>query len=269
MRLVLWPLFYLLIVNQAVCSEQRIISIGASVSEILVALGLEEQIVARDVTSQRPAALLKAPDLGQAHHISTEALMSHRPTLVLMSSGLMNKRLHKDLNQLGIAIHIIEDGKTLEDIPKKIREIARLVHRIDRADQLINSLAPLSPPQSQQQLKLAFLYARGPSHTFMAGTETTADAMITELGHLNAFAQMQGFKPISAEALIKANPDVILIQESSQKNLDELWQTPGIQMTQAYRSRSIVFVDTLAFLGLSLKTVDELNRIRRVLHESD
>lgn len=252
---------------QAQSHDQRIISIGASITEILSGLGLEDQIVARDVTSKRPESILQKVDLGQAHHISTEAVLAHRPTLVLMSSGLVNQRLHNDLKQLGINTHIVDDGENLADIPDKIRTIAQLALRQERAQELIDSLGPRNTFKAKQPLKLAFLYARGPQHTFMAGAETTAHTMITELGHRNAFAQMQGFKPISAEALIKANPDVILVQESS--NVDELWKTPGIKMTRAYQHQSILFVDTLAFLGLSLRTIDELNRISRALHESD
>lgn len=266
-----WLLTFLLILNQVNANEIRIISIGASITEILAHLGLEENIVARDTTSRRPESILKAADLGQAHHLSTEAVLAHRPSIVIMSSALANIQLKNDLDRLGVKTIIIEDGKKLKDIPKKVRTIAKHVNRLEIAKQITASLPSLdiSGGTNTSPLKLAFLYARSPQHTFMAGEETIAHTMINELGHLNAFAGMQGFKPISAESLIKANPDVILIQESSKNNINEILRIPGLQITQAYRQQSIIFVDTLAFLGLSLQTIDELNRISRILNESN
>ena len=66
---------------------QRIVSVGGSVTEIVYALGQEHRLVARDTTSNAPAAALELPDVGYVRRLSPEGLLSVNPDLILAEDG--------------------------------------------------------------------------------------------------------------------------------------------------------------------------------------
>src|SRR5688572_2915432 len=73
----------LLFIAASTQAQQRIISLNGAVSEMLVALGLESQLVGVDVTSNYPALLNQKTKVGHNRTLSSEGILALRPTLVL------------------------------------------------------------------------------------------------------------------------------------------------------------------------------------------
>ena len=77
---------YLLLCNISLFAQTkipRIVSISGAVTEILVGLGLQNQIVGTDVTSNYPASIEKLPKVGHNRGIGAEATLALQPTIVI------------------------------------------------------------------------------------------------------------------------------------------------------------------------------------------
>src|SRR5688500_17169228 len=66
-------------------AEERIVTLGGSVTEIVCALGAENKLVGADQSSTYPASILKLSRLSYHRNTSSEAVLSLNPTLVLLT----------------------------------------------------------------------------------------------------------------------------------------------------------------------------------------
>jgi iron complex transport system substrate-binding protein len=122
-------------------SNQRIVSICPSNTELLDALGLMEQVVGIDDYSDWPPEPVKnLPKLGPDLNIDMEKLQALQPDLVIASLSVpgMEKNVER-LEQLGITTLVL-NPKSFEDIYTDIRTLGTACHVEDRAEALVAEL---------------------------------------------------------------------------------------------------------------------------------
>ena len=68
-------------------AEADVLSIGGSVTEIVVALGQQHRLKARDTTSSFPPDVTALPDVGYMRALSPEGVLSVGPSLILSEEG--------------------------------------------------------------------------------------------------------------------------------------------------------------------------------------
>jgi iron complex transport system substrate-binding protein len=118
--------------------------------------------------------------------------------------------------------------------------------------------------------KVLFIYARGTGSMMVAGTETPVEKMIQLAGAQNAVTEFTGFKQLSPESLVAANPDVILLFDSGLESLagiDGLLKVPGVAQTNAGRNKKIVSMDGQFLSGFGLRLPDAVNELNKKLNQ--
>jgi iron complex transport system substrate-binding protein len=99
----------------------------------------------------------------------------------------------------------------------------------------------------------------------VGGAKTGADAMIAYAGARNAISGFSGFKPLTPEAVIAANPDVILVTDQGMKavgGIGGVLHFPGVNQTRAGNYQKIVSLESMYLLGFGPRmplAVAELN----------
>ena len=81
--------------------------------------------------------------------------------------------------------------------------------------------------------------------------------MIGLAGFSNAAASIDGFVPLTAEAVIASRPDLILVPTkglASVGGIDGLLALPGVAQTPAAKKRAVVAMDDLELLGFGPRT---------------
>jgi iron complex transport system substrate-binding protein len=107
---------------------------------------------------------------------------------------------------------------------------------------------------------VAFLYLRGTSAIYLLGGEGSgADALITAAGGIDAGAEagLEAFTPLTAEALVALDPDVLLVMTGgleSVNGMEGLLALPGVAQTTAGRERRVVAVDDEVLLSYGPRT---------------
>ncbi len=103
----------------------------------------------------------------------------------------------------------------------------------------------------------------------VSGSGTSAHTMIQLAGAVNAVSGYENYKPLTAEALVAASPDVILMLTSGLESLggvDGLLKTPGLALTPAGQNRRIVAMDGLYLLGFGPRTGKAVLELARKFH---
>lgn len=227
----------------------RIVSANGTLSEILVGLGLESQIVGVDITSTYPASLDKLPKIGHNRNISSEGILALNPDVIITSDkSMMSANVLKQLNSSGKKVVTFKQEYSEEGTVNLIREMGTYFNAKTQAEKMIRSLKSdlAKLPKTAAPKKLLFIYARGTGTLMVSGKNTSLDKMFTLIGHKNAVTDFTDFKPLTSESLLAANPDVLVLFSSgleSVDGIDGLLKVPGVAYTNAGKNRKIVSMD--------------------------
>jgi iron complex transport system substrate-binding protein len=116
--------------------------------------------------------------------------------------------------------------------------------------------------------RTVFVWGRGGRTMQVSGRGTAAEAMMDLIHADNAVRDFEGYRPLTPEALISAEPEVLVIDEAL---LDRLGGVPGLSRdpalasTPAVRNGRVVPVHVLSFIGFGPRTGEvALDALRRV-----
>jgi iron complex transport system substrate-binding protein len=253
----------------------RLISIGGPVTEIVYALDANKNLIGTDTSSIYPEAATKLPQVGYQRSLSAEGVLGLRPTLILASADAGPTPVVEQLKQSGVNWVTIPAENSVEGAKAKIGSVAHALHRDAQGEALVLHLdeeivkAQGLLASEKSKPKVLFIYARGGGTVNVAGQGTAADAMITLAGGVNAVTGYTGYKPITAEAVVAAAPDIILIPSrglESVSGIDGLLAQPGLAETPAGKSRKVVAMDDLLLLGFGPRLGEAVLQLTKLLH---
>ena len=233
----------------------RIVSVNGTLSEIISGLGLESQLVGVDVTSTYPASLEKIPKIGHNRSISAEGIIALNPDIVIYTNqSMVAPVVIKQLNSSGKKVVEFKHEYSKEGAIKLIREVGAYFNASVQAEKLVKNLeADLAKiPKPAASKKLLFIYARGTGTLMVSGTGTSLDKLFLLTGNKNAAEGFTEFKPLTAESLVAANPDVLVLFSSgleSVEGAEGLMKVPGIANTNAGRNKKIIAMDGQLLTG--------------------
>ncbi|MBL0547255.1 ABC transporter substrate-binding protein [Aeromonas jandaei] len=260
----LLPLF----THAAEAPNTRIVSIGPATTELILALGGDDRLVATDVSSPLPTEL---PKVGYQRALAAEGILSLAPTLVVGSDEMGPAPTLDQLRRAGVKVEVLETAPTLANLNKRIDTLASLLDDQAAGEQLkqqIQSQTEQLATQAKQNkpLKVAFLLLHKGQPVSIAGGDTTAGALLTLAGGTNTAATLRNYKPVSAESLIEMQPDLVLVSGRDwQRYADPakvLAEVPALAATPAGKRMAIHAIDGHALQGgLSLNSLQQANQI--------
>ncbi len=253
----------------------RIVTAGGDVTEIVYALGDGNKVVAADTSSVYPAQTAALPKIGYQRQLPAEGILAMTPDLVIVSDEAGPPTALTQLRDASVRVEVVTAEDTADGAAAKVRSIAKLLHREAEGERLVSEMQGALTQAKSERAKDAtaprvlFVYARGAGTLMIAGRATPADAMITLAGGRNALAEVEGFKPLTAEAVVAAQPDVVLMLARGVESLggaDAIWSQPGLAETPAAKQRRLVTMDDLYLLGFGPRLGDAVRDLGRQLH---
>lgn len=251
-------------------ADTRLVSTDASATELILALGYSEQLVAVDVTSQLPAGHRPLPNIGYHRNLSAEGLLSLQPSLIVGSEHMGPPSVIAALQQANIPVVRLEAADSSERLRNNIARLGDALSAHHQADTLLATLdSKLQPLQAApSHRRMAFLLAMDPAKLRLAGQGTAGDAFIRLLGGRNV-SDFTNYRNVSAESLMAMQADIILVAGQSPDNAVStlLAAAPVLAHTPAGQHNGIVAVDGSTLVaGLSMAAIDEALRLQPVLH---
>ncbi|WP_131193769.1 heme/hemin ABC transporter substrate-binding protein [Lichenihabitans psoromatis] len=253
----------------------RVVVLGGSITEIIYALHREERIAAVDTTSLFPPSALKdKPNVGYVRSLSAEGVLSLRPDLILSIDGAGPPDALTLIRQTGVAFVTIPDDPTPDGIHRKIDAIGKVLGDESGAAALdrdvtagFASLAVLRT-RIVKPRRVLFVLSLQNGRSMVGGRHTSADGMIRLAGSVNAADDIDGYKPITDEAIVAAAPDVILTMQNDRHALsaDTVFAMPAYAATPAAKTRSLVSLDGLLLLGFGPRTPAAATTLIRALY---
>ncbi len=252
----------------------RLVSIGGALTEMIYLLDSSKALVGVDTTSQYPDAVKKLPNVGYARSLSSEGILALKPTQVIAIEDAGPPVVLRQIANAGIPLTVLQSNLRFDGVLDRINKIGGLIDKAQGAKELIQNLN-LEWTKTQKQLAaiqlkktdVLFILSQNPTQVMVSGTKTSADAMISYAGANNAISGFSGYKPLTPEAMIAANPDVILMTDQGIEALggmDGVLRFPGINKTTAGKQKKIISLEAMYMLGFGPRmplAVRELNRL--------
>lgn len=248
--------------NATAIDASRIVSVGGAVTEILYALGQEKNIVGLDTTSlYPPRAAAEKPSVGYMRQLSAEGVLGLKPSVIIAIEGAGPKETLSVLQAAGVPMVIVPDSYSGAGIVEKIQTIALATGAKERgqciAARVRADLATLEKLETgiTRPKRVMFVLSFVNGKAMVSGSKTAADGIIRMAGAENAITAYEGYKQLSDEAIIAANPDVVLTLERggpggpASLTSDAVFAHPAFAATQAAASRAFLPLDGLYALG--------------------
>ncbi|EGR0046718.1 TPA: ABC transporter substrate-binding protein [Vibrio vulnificus] len=257
-------------------AQERIISAGSAVTELILALHAEQSLIAVDVTSQLPEDQ-QLPKIGYHRRLSAEGLLALSPTKLIGSDEMGPAPVLQQLKSTGVDIEVVNTQANVDGLKARIDQIAAILNKPQEAQQLksqvdqqVQSLKANQP--TNQKKKVLFLLIHEGRAANVAGTDTTPDAIINLAGAINPAAdKITAYKPLSSESMVEMQPDVILVSGRSFEKLGGpdaiIKMMPLLAATPAGQNKQIMTIDGAALVGgLGLKSLAEAKRLNQLLY---
>ncbi len=120
---------------------QKIISIGASVTEMISGLGLEDNLIAVDSTSvQASPKYSSLPNVGYQRNLSAEGLLSLAPDMIIGTTDMGPDSVVNQLKNSDVELVIIEPAYSVEQLKRNIKQLSRLLSKNPDTDMLIEQI---------------------------------------------------------------------------------------------------------------------------------
>lgn len=257
----------------------RIVSVGGSISEWVIALDGENKLVGVDTTSLYPKQLTQLPKVGYQRQLSAEGVASLKPEVLLGTNEMGPPNVLEQIKTLGIKVEVLSNKADLETVRHNLLVIGDLLGKGPQAKILYdNYQAELAKYTSQvaqvqnKQAKPNVLLAIGFSGNLLAaGQETTGDWLINKAGGNNVVT-FNSYKVLANEALVALNPDIILLANTGGVTDKELVANliktnPSLQLTKAVQQNKVIMLDaSLLVAGLGPRIPSEVNRLMNIFY---
>ncbi len=247
-------------------NSQRIVVAGGSVAEILYFIDADEKIVATDVTSTFPDEAQNHPSIGYVRNLSAEGILSMNPSLILGEDDMGPPNVITQLIDVEVDIRTIPEEKSVDGILDKIYCIASILDMKSEAEEEINktlmpdiiALENMYIKNSKRLKRVMFILSMQANRIIVAGAGTTGDGYINLTGSKNIFDDIEGWKSVSQEAIVKENPDYIIMSQRDLHNTETIKnvkENPIFKNIKAGEEGNFIFDDAMAMLGFGPRTI--------------
>ena len=256
---------------------QRVISLGGSVTEIAVALGAQDRLIARDTTSNYPPEIEDLPDVGYIRALSPENVLALSPDLIIAESDAGPPEAVEVLKSAGIPFALMPEANGPDAIPAKIAAVAEALGKVEEGKALsANVSAGLEAAKARAAAvaapkRVLFILSLQGGRVMAGGEGTEAEGIIRLAGGVNAGTGFQGYKPMTDEAVIAAAPDAILMmdREGDMAIADaEALAHPALAETPAGKAGAVIRMDGMLMLGFGPRTPEAADALYQALYGS-
>lgn len=254
---------------------QRIVSLGGTASEIIAALGQADRMIARDTTTSYPESLTALPDVGYVRALSPEGVLSVNPDMIIAEGGAGPVEAVDVLKAAGLPYVEVPEDLGPDGIAHKITVIGEALGVQDAATTLAAGVeAGLADARAkaaaiEPKKRVIFILSLQGGRVMAGGEGSSAEAIITLAGGINAATGFKGYKPMTDEALLAAAPDaIVMMDREGDLAIDnsDILALAALSDSPAVKNETVIRMDGLKLLGFGPRTPEAAAELRTALY---
>lgn len=268
-------------------SRTLALSLTGSLAELVYAYGMADQLVGRDISTGFPGAEELPVVTKDGHSVDAEGVMGLDPTLIITDGSIGPTDVILQMRDAGIPVVTVTRAVDQESTYETAHQVASALgipsasdDLVERLDQAIADkeaeIRTLLPADEAKLPRVAFLYVRGQAGIFyLFGEGSGVDSLIESIGAIDVAEEIGwvGEKPMTDEALVAIDPDVILVMtkglESAGGIEGLLEEKASIALTTAGENKRIIDVDDSLLFAGGIRIPDVIDGLARAVYAPD
>jgi iron complex transport system substrate-binding protein len=253
---------------------RRIVSLSATATQMVFAVGAGPQVVAVDRYSTYPKSAPRTKLSGFEPNV--EAIEAYRPDLLLIESD--QGGLVKSMTALHVPVLVLPAAKDLDGTYAQIRELGRVTDHVAGASSVIASM----------RRRIAALVASVPSkaglrvyheldQTYYTATSATFIGQIYSMFGLKNVADAagvtknSGYPQLSSEYIVSADPQLIVLADTvcCHQSAATVASRPGWARIDAVKHGEVIAVDDSLASEWGPRIVDFISLIARTVRQAE
>ena len=246
----------------------RIISYSPGATELLFAIGAGERVVAADEFSDFPPEAEELPNVAYSSP-DPERALAFDPDLLIMATG--QREQIEQFRSLGMTVLFLDSEQNIEGVFGTVALLGQVTGNAQQAADLVASMrariaAVSTALEDVEEGPLVFFELTADLYT--VGTDTFVGELLTLAKARNiAEGAASSFPQLSAEAIIDAAPDVVLLADAEWgESLETVCARPGWDAIPACVDDRVHGVDGDLTSRPGPRIVDGLEPIARLLY---
>ena len=249
----------------------RIISLAPSITEILFALGLNEEIEAVTDFCDYPEAVSKRPRVGGFINPNIEKIVSLKPDLIIAIRDGNRMGTIDRLNELAFPVYVV-DPKSFDGVITTLQNIGDIVGRQENSKNIVNEIKAKREKtailtRSLPRPKVFFQIGYLPMIT--VGKGSLADELIRLAGGRSISEnESLNYPPYNIEIVVQKAPEIIIMSSMESKrdysSLIKMWQ--NWKSIPAVKRNAIHIVDSNIVDRPTPRIVGGLEAMLRIIH---
>lgn len=247
----------------------RIISLSPATTEMLFAIGAGPMVVGVSDYCNYPSEVTARPRVGAVMTLNLEKTLSLKPDLFITTDG--NPRFYERLDRLSKAQIVQLSSVTLSSVAENVLDLGRVTGREAQAEKLAarirEGIQQATQRAAKREKRPRVFYMVWGEPLITAGPGSYLDDLIRTAGGVNAVRDLPAgnpYPPYSWEALVAADPDVILAPEHLKPNLDRLRRTQ--KGMKAVKQGRIVLLDDDLVSRPGPRVLEALDAVSKAIH---
>lgn len=254
---------------------EKIISTAPSNTEVLMALGLGDKLVAIDkystdiegINTELPQIDFLNPD--------AETIIGLEPDIVIASGHNKTGSVEdpfKAISEAGIPVVYIPSSDSIDGIYKDIEFIADVVNERSKGKEIVDDMKAQVEEikaigDTITDKKSVYFEISPAPYLSSFGKSTFLNEMIEIIGAKNIFESEEGWISPTAEAIIDANPDVIITNAGYMENpTEEIKSRDAWENINAIKNNEVYLVDQNASSRPSQNVIKALEQMAKAVY---
>ena len=252
--------------NQAETDYPKsIVSLSPSATEILYAIGAENQVSAVSEFTDFPPEALSKPVVGgfDGKTLSLENIISYKPDLVYLTDGMHNFMIEQ-LEQYKIAYYLSK-ADSVEAVENEILEIGKLTGHENQAEQVVEEMKSKIQAVKKDGASKSVYYEVWNVPFMSVGKNSFINSIIEQAGYTNIFSDIEEAYPVvSDETIIARNPQIILLPLNNGISADDVKTRSGWQNIDAVKNAHIFVIDDNVFSRPGPRIADAITELSQL-----
>ncbi|MDE3152198.1 MAG: ABC transporter substrate-binding protein [Gemmatimonadota bacterium] len=259
---------------------ERVVCVSKQINEFMFAIGAQDLLVGRDLTSIYPPAITKITSVGYHRALNAEGIISLRPTVFLNDGNYGPDEVKTQLQKVGIPILTLNPGTTLDGAEALLDTLGTRFDRRAAADSVLaawkagmdsiyrDTLQWAGKPRPRV---LIMHFGQLVNDYLALKRGGVADHILDWAGGVNAVDSVGGMMRLTPELIAKIAPDVIIATDVGFDRFgtaQKFATMPGVSLTPAGRHGRIYRIEETDVMYFGPRTPAAVRRMAGFLHPS-
>lgn len=252
-------------------TPKKVISLAPSITEIVYAIGAEDQLFANSHACDFPPEATELKHITTYPDVDVQTIVATNPDLVLVTTEVMSEKYTQVFDKVNTPV-FFQTFQNVEDIYRNIETIGKMLGKEGSTNMLLDSLKGVEgriSAATADQIKYSTMILISIDPLIIVAGKSYITEMLEKAGGANAFSYLKEkkYSATTPEAILQANPEVIILPSEDDQVYQNLIDAyPVLYDVKAAQENRVYTMDPDLIYRPGPRFIEGLAQMTNILH---